>query len=128
VPAPRGNTRALVHSLYSARRDLPERAREMAEQLLELPHLTEADQPAAAELAALVVLIENVDRALADGRVENRRGQVRTLLENASASVVGAPGVARGVRRDSGDPGGVGSRLAGGGLAGEIARRRGSGS
>jgi hypothetical protein len=124
VAAHPGNENALRHGLYSARRELPERAREIAEDLLALPHVTEADRPAAEELGALTVLLENVDRALADGRVEGGRGQVRALLETrrrlsaelrAWLEAFGGTPAARAEWA---------ARLAAGGLAGEIARRR----
>jgi hypothetical protein len=50
--------------------------------LIELPHVTVLDFPAAREIAALTVQAERVDAALADGRVESKKGELRTLLEH----------------------------------------------
>jgi hypothetical protein len=60
-----------------------EREAEIVEELLSLPHVQpELDLPAAREIAALTMQAERVDAALANGRVENRRGQLRALLEH----------------------------------------------
>jgi len=73
-----GNRNRLVHGVYSRRRDqLTDNAREIADTLLDLPHVTEADQLGAIEIGKLVALLDNVDRALADGRVENKRRGTR---------------------------------------------------
>lgn len=81
IPAPPGNVRGWKHGAYSER--LPElRVEEIVQELLSLPHVhPEWDRPAAEEIARLRVTIERVDSALADGRVENKRGQVRTLID-----------------------------------------------
>lgn len=76
-----GNQNRLVHGIYSARQGLSPRAKELADALLRLPHTGLADELAAEEIGALIETLERVDRALADGRVENRAGQVRTLVE-----------------------------------------------
>jgi len=76
-----GNQHRFLHGLYSGRSELSSRAQELAEELLELPHAGLADRLAAEEIGALIDTLERVDAALADGRVENRRGQVRTLIE-----------------------------------------------
>lgn len=76
-----GNQNRLVHGFYSDRRELSPRAREVAEALLELPHTCVADRFAAEEIGSLIDTLERVDLALADGKVENGRGQVRALLE-----------------------------------------------
>jgi hypothetical protein len=77
-----GNQSRLVHGLYSARRELDPRAAEIAEALLEAaPHTIALDWIGAQEIGALIVMMDRVDAALSDGRVENRRGQVRSLID-----------------------------------------------
>ena len=73
------NANALRHGLYSRREVAPE-VRELADELMGLPHVAETDYPAAIEIAKLVLLIDRIDAALADGRVE-RRGTLRTLVD-----------------------------------------------
>jgi hypothetical protein len=48
---------------------------------MELPHAQPLDVLAAEEIGSLLATLEAVDGALADGRVENKRGQVRHLLD-----------------------------------------------
>jgi hypothetical protein len=60
---------------------LSEGARALVDDLMSAPHVVPIDRLATLEIASLVDLIANVDRALADGRVENRRGQLRTLVD-----------------------------------------------
>jgi len=66
-----------VHGLYSKREIAPE-VRELADELMMLPHVAETDYAAALEIAKLVVLIDRIDAALADGRLE--RGMVLRAL------------------------------------------------
>jgi hypothetical protein len=52
------------------------------EALLEAaPHTIRLDRIGAEEIGALIVLLDRVDAALSDGRVENRKGQVRSLID-----------------------------------------------
>jgi len=44
-------------------------------------HLTEADRPAAREVVSLLDLIDRLDAARGDGRVENGRGQARASID-----------------------------------------------
>jgi hypothetical protein len=82
VAAHPGNRNRELHGAYGARRELDPRAAEIAEALLEAaPHAIPLDTLAAQEIGSLAVLLERVDAALSDGRVENRRGQVRSLID-----------------------------------------------
>jgi hypothetical protein len=82
VPAPEGNTRGLKHGAYSrSGRALAPRAEEIADALLTLPHVHPLDTLAAEEIGSLLATLEAIDGALADGRVENKRGQARHLLD-----------------------------------------------
>ena len=81
VPAEPGNVRSWKHGAYSER-FADERVAELVGELLALPHTRDIDLPAAREVAALIVQAEPVDAALADGRVESKRGQLRALLEH----------------------------------------------
>jgi hypothetical protein len=76
-----GNRNRLVHGAFSklARADLDPRAREIAEALMEAPHVDPLDRLAAEEIGALVVQLDRIDAALADGRVE-RNGTARSLI------------------------------------------------
>lgn len=80
VPAPEGNTYALKHGAYSDA-GLSERAAEVLAEIMALEHVVPFDLPAARELARLTAMAERIDAALEDGRVENRKGQVRALLD-----------------------------------------------
>jgi hypothetical protein len=55
-------------------------AREIEAALLEMPHLVPVDAIGISEIASVLATLEAIDKALADGRVENKRGQVRALL------------------------------------------------
>ncbi len=82
VPAENGNLRGLKHGVYSrSGRVLAPRAEEIASALMELPHTTPLDVLAAEEIGSLLATLEAIDAALADGRVENKRGEVRHLLD-----------------------------------------------
>jgi hypothetical protein len=77
-----GNRSRELHGAYSLRRELDPRALEIAEALLEAaPHTIPLDRIGAEEIGALIVMMDRVDAALSDGRVENRRGQVRSLID-----------------------------------------------
>src|SRR5947209_16894603 len=83
VPNPGGHPKTLVrrhprnrnrevHGLYSARRSLTEEARRVADTLMQAQHVVQFDRIAAEEIGALIVQLDRVDAALADGRVEHR--------------------------------------------------------
>jgi hypothetical protein len=80
VPAEPGNVRALKHGAYSDR-FMDGRVGEIVTELMALPHVRTIDLPAAREIAHLTVLAERIDAALADGRVESKRGQLRALVD-----------------------------------------------
>ncbi len=79
APEP-ANTRALTHGLYSSRREITPEVRELADELMALPHVQETDYPAALEIAQLIRLVDRIDGALSDGRVE-RGGSLRALVD-----------------------------------------------
>jgi hypothetical protein len=80
IPAPRGNVRNWQHGGYSDR-FLSARAAEIADELMELPHVLTIDRASAEEIGRLRAIVERIDRALEDNRVESKRGQPRALLE-----------------------------------------------
>jgi hypothetical protein len=80
VAAHPGNANRLVHGLYAEQRDVSPKARAIAEELLTLPWAAESDWPAALEIGKLEVLIDRVDKALEDGRVE-KGDAVRALVD-----------------------------------------------
>jgi hypothetical protein len=85
VPATRGNTRGVRHGVYSASgRVLAPRAEEIARSLMELPHAQPLDVLAAEEIGSMLATLEAIDAALADRRVENKRGQARHLIDMKS--------------------------------------------
>jgi hypothetical protein len=81
VPATRDNTLGVQHGVYSrSGRVLAPRAEEIAAALMELPHAQPLDVLAAEEIGSLLASLEAIDAALADGRVETKKGEVRHLL------------------------------------------------
>jgi hypothetical protein len=124
VAAHPGNTARLLHGAYATRNHPTERGQAVAAWLAALPHVTDADQLAAQEVGALVSILERIDAALGDGRVENRKGEARALLDlrrRYSAEL------GRWLDRFGATPRGRADwarQLAEGGLAAEIARRR----
>jgi hypothetical protein len=70
----------LKHGAYSARLQ-EERAREIETELMSAPWAHPMDALAAAEAGRLMALIERIDGALSDGRVEDRQGRPRALIE-----------------------------------------------
>jgi hypothetical protein len=81
-PGSPGRQNRLVHGAYSLRRELDPRALEIADALLDAaPHTIPLDRIGAEEIGALIVTMDRIDAALSDGRVENRRGQVRSLID-----------------------------------------------
>jgi hypothetical protein len=124
VAAHPGNQNRFAHGAYSPRRELEPRAAEIAEALLEAPHTVALDRLAAEEIGALVLLLDRVDAALSDGRVENRRGQVRSLIDLRNRL---SGRLERWLREFGLTPASradFAATLAQGGLAAEIARRR----
>lgn len=80
IPAESGNVRSWKHGAYSDR-FLDGRVGEIVTELMALPHVHDLDLPSAREIAHLTVLAERIDAALADGRVESKRGQLRALVD-----------------------------------------------
>jgi hypothetical protein len=75
-----GNTSAVTHGAYAAgNRVLAPRAAEIAEALLQLPHVQPLDRLAAEEIGALVARVEALDAAL-DKRTPGSKGTA-TLLD-----------------------------------------------
>jgi hypothetical protein len=76
-----GNRNRLTHGAYSklARAELEPAAKEIADALMQAPHVDPLDRLAAEEIGALVVQLDRIDAALADGRVE-RGGTARALI------------------------------------------------
>jgi hypothetical protein len=70
----------LRHGLYAVRREITPEVRELADELMALSHVVETDYAAALEVAKLMILIDRVDAALGDGRVEHR-GRLRALVD-----------------------------------------------
>src|SRR3954468_6985360 len=116
-----GNTHALRHGAYSSR-VLARRAQEISDAVMEAPHTVPLDAIGAGEIGALVARIEALDKAL-DGRAPGSRGTAHllTLRLRASARLerwLREYGLTPSARAE------WAARLAGGGLAAEIARRR----
>jgi hypothetical protein len=126
VPAHPGNQNRLVHGVYSTRRELTPEARAIADDVLAAPHTIPLDRAAAEEIGSMIVLLGRVDAALADGRVENRKGQVRALIDlrgRLSRQLLGwlrEFGLTPASRAD------FAARLAGGTVAEEVRRRLGA--
>jgi hypothetical protein len=75
-----GNSNRLVHGLYSARRNLPPEAVELADRLMETAGLEQGDRAMAEEAAALQVLVDRLDGVLlAPGSISRKP---RTLLDH----------------------------------------------
>ncbi len=70
-----GNANAARHGLYSKRLLAP-RAAEIADALMEAPHVVPADRLAAEEIGSVLAALEAIDRALAEGP----RGTGRKML------------------------------------------------
>jgi len=113
--------RRVVHRAYSPRLLAP-RARELADALLALPHVQPIDQLAAEEIGALVARIDAVDAAL-DARQVGTKGtatlmDLRLRFSSRLERWLAAFGATPAARAD------WAARLAQGGLADEIRRRR----
>jgi hypothetical protein len=118
------NLSAVTHGAYSTGRVLAPRAAEIADAIMTGAHITPLDRAGAEEIGSLVALLERVDGALEDGRVEGKGGQPRALIDLRSRlsgrlekwlSSYGLTPLSRASWAES---------LARGGLAAEIARRR----
>ena len=122
-PFREGNTRSVRHGLYSeSGRVLAPRAREIADALMELAHTVPVDRLAAEEIGALLARIEALDAEL-DKRGPGGRGAATLLDLRLRAS----GRLERWLREFGATPATRAewaARLAGGGLAAEIARRR----
>ena len=117
--APPGNVRAAKHGVYSGR-ILAERAGEIRDALMTLPHAQPLDVLAAEEIGSVVAALEAIDRDLA----ERGTRAPKTLLEHKAR-------LGRELRAWLREFGGLprsrhewARALAGEGLAAEIARRR----
>jgi hypothetical protein len=75
-----GHANNLQHGYYSTRREITAEVRALADELMSLPHLAETDYAAALEIASLLQLVDRVDAALADSKVEHR-GHLRALVD-----------------------------------------------
>ena len=80
LPAPQGNTRAVKHGIHSPRVLAPG-AQEIANALMELPHVQPLDRVAAEEIGSLCVRLERIDADL-DERGHFGRSGARSLLEH----------------------------------------------
>jgi hypothetical protein len=82
VAAHPGNQNRLVHGILSASADdlAPEAAR-IADAIMELPYIVAADRIGAERIGMLLVQVGRIERALADERVEGRRGAPRNLMK-----------------------------------------------
>jgi hypothetical protein len=89
VAAHLGNKNAEQHGLYAQHgRELEPLAQAVADWLMAAPHVSEYDALAAIEIGKLAVLIDRVDTALADGKVE-KAGQPEDSWTCASGSPPG---------------------------------------
>jgi hypothetical protein len=122
VPAPAANTLAAKHGVWSERLREP-RAQELYEAIMDAPHLTPLDAIAARQVARLEALIEACEDALASG-VTGRGGSVKAAADlmlraiRRQTELLDRLGLTPSARAE------WAARLAGGGLAAEIARRR----
>jgi len=74
-----GNTNAVRHGAHS-RRVLAPRTREVADALLELPHVKPIDRIGAEELGGMVAVAEALDRDIAEHGVTDAKGRVRSVV------------------------------------------------
>lgn len=74
------NTNAVRNGVYS-RRTLAPRAREIADQILELKHTVALDRIGAEEIGSLVALLEAIDQDLQERGLIDRRGNVRSMVD-----------------------------------------------
>jgi hypothetical protein len=120
-----GNTAAVKHGVYSAgNRVLAPRAQEIADALMQLDHVQPLDRLAAEEIGALVARVEVLDAEL-DRRGPGGKGTATLLDLRLRAS----SRLERWLREFGATPAARAdwaARLAQGGLAAEIARRRGA--
>src|SRR5947207_15180471 len=79
-PVTSQNLSALKHGIYSCRALAP-RAREVADQLMSLPHVRPLDALAADEIGSIVARLEAIDLDL-DQRGQLGRNGARSLLEH----------------------------------------------
>jgi hypothetical protein len=121
--AKRGNRNALRHGVY-ARGALDQRAAEIAEAVLAAEHTVALDELGAIEIGRLEALIQAMDLELARRGLTNRGGDARSLIDlrlRASRRLsewLDKFGLNPAARAE------WTARLASGGIAGEIARRR----
>ena len=80
VAAHPANGNAIRHGVYSSRALAP-RAAEVADALMQLPHVQPLDRVAADEIGSIVARLEAIDADL-DARGHFGRGGARSLLEH----------------------------------------------
>lgn len=121
VPAHPGNANAAKRGVYSPRLR-EERAQQLHEDIMALPHVVPADSVGAAMIARLEAYIEALDAAIADVGVSKARadklGELLIRAMGRHESLLGRFGM---TPRDRAE---WAKELATGGLAAEIARRR----
>ena len=119
-----GNLNAARHGVHSRTgRVLAPRAAELADALMQLPHVQELDRVAASEIASIVSRLEAIDADLEE-RGHFGRGGARSLLEHKARL---GKELRQWLREFGGTPRAraeFAKALAEGGLAQEIARRR----
>lgn len=123
-PAQPGNSNRLTHGAYSGRDQLDAAAVAVADALMQAEHTVPLDRLAAEEIGALVVQLDRIDAALADGRVENRRGDARSLLDLRNRTSGRLERWLREFGLTPASRAAFAETLARGNLAAEIARRR----
>lgn len=124
VAAQPGNRNREQHGLYAAPgRDIDPAAEAVAHWLMSAPHTVDLDHLAATEIGKLVVLLDRMDAALADGHLE-RRGQARGLIDMRLRLSGRLEKWLRQFGLTPASRAEFAKALAEGGLAAEIARRR----
>jgi hypothetical protein len=77
-----GNQNRLRHGVWSAdRKALEPRAREIAERILDAPHVGEVDEIGAVEIGRLEALIEAIDADIAERGLTGKGGNVRSIVD-----------------------------------------------
>ena len=121
-----GNENRLVHGAYSASgRALAPRAEEVAAALMTMAHVAPLDRLAAEEIGSLTALLERVDADLASRGLTRKNGEARSLLD-LRGRLSGR--LERWLREFGATPASradFAATLTQGGLAADIARRRG---
>jgi hypothetical protein len=120
-PVHPGNTNAVKSGAFSrSGRILAPRAAEIADALMEAPHVVELDRIAAEEIGQLVALVEAIDLDIAERGLRSRRSLLELRLRASGR-------LEKWLTQFGGTPQSRATwaaTLAQGGLAAEIARRR----